>query len=170
MPGCRQGKARQSERHKNIAVCFMFFVSVSVSTPLHVSLLSLSFQNAFDLPRSLRLRRSFPKPARAGSLLPSAPGALRWRGALSSAMAGSGSDPRCPESFVKRAAALRAKYHVPHCTGALEWVSTPDAVAAHPANRNGVCTNGQLSEEFFLQVFRKFDYAEACLPRCSLYR
>ena len=44
-------------------------------------------------------------------------------------MGASGSDPRCPESFVKRAAALRAKSHVPHCTGALEWVITPDTAA-----------------------------------------
>ena len=36
-----------------------------------LSLLSLSCQTRFDLPRSLRLRRSFPKPARAGTLLPS---------------------------------------------------------------------------------------------------
>ena len=66
------------------------------------------------------------------------------------------------ESFVKRAAALRTKYHMPDFASKPEWNITPDAVAPHPSNRNGVRMNGQRCEELFLQVFRKFDYAEAC--------
>ena len=71
-------------------------------------------------------------------------------------------DVCAPESFVKKAAAMRAKYHLPDFTGKSEWTITPDAVASHPSNRNGVRMNGQRCEELFLQVFRKFDYAEAC--------
>ena len=78
------------------------------------------------------------------------------------AVPGSGSDSRSAESFVKRAAALRGKYHVAHCTGARELAIAPDAVAAHPAHRNSVRMNGQRCEELFLQVFRKFDDVEAC--------
>ena len=67
-----------------------------------------------------------------------------------------------PESFVKRAAALRTKYHMPDFAGKPEWTITLDEVAPHPWNCNGVRMNGQRCEELFLQVFRKFDYAEAC--------
>ena len=55
-------------------------------------------------------------------------------------------DLRTPESFVKKAAAMRAKYHLPDFTGKSEWTITPDVVAPHPSNRNGVRMNGQRCE------------------------
>ena len=70
---------------------------------------------------------------------------------------------KCPVlSFVKKAAATRAKYHLPDFTGKSEWTIIPDVVASHPSNRNGMRMNGQRCEDLFLQVFRKFDYVEAC--------
>ena len=65
-------------------------------------------------------------------------------------------------SFVKRAAALRAKYRTQTVTGNDRRCLEPSLVAAHPLNRNGVCVNGQRCEELFNKVFGKFDYEEAC--------
>ncbi len=62
-------------------------------------------------------------------------------------------DVRAPESFVKKAVATRTKYHLTDCTGKSEWTITPDAVASHPSNRNGVRLNSQRCEELFLQAF-----------------
>ena len=55
-------------------------------------------------------------------------------------------DVCAPESFVKKAAAMRAKSHLPHFTRKSEWTITPDVVASHPSNRNGVRMNGQRCE------------------------
>ena len=62
---------------------------------------------------------------------------------------------------MRKAVAMRAKYHFPGFTRKSEWAITPDIVASHPANRNGVRMNGQRCEELYFQVFREFDYAEA---------
>jgi hypothetical protein len=56
-------------------------------------------------------------------------------------------------SFVKRAAALRAKYRSQTVTGNARRCLEPSLVAAHPLNRNGVRVTGQRCEELFKQVF-----------------
>ena len=69
--------------------------------------------------------------------------ALRWQPAMELAGVNALVDVCAPESFVKKAAAMRAKYHLPEFTGKSEWAITPDVVASHPSNRNGVRMNGQ---------------------------
>ena len=64
-------------------------------------------------------------------------------------------------TFVKRAAALRAKYPLRDITGSEHRRLMPAVVVAHPANRNGVRINGERCEELFRHVFRKFDFDEA---------
>ena len=65
-------------------------------------------------------------------------------------------------TFVKRAAALRAKYPLRDITGPAHRRVMPAVVVAYPANRNGVRINGERCEEFcFRHVFRKFDFEEA---------
>ena len=55
-------------------------------------------------------------------------------------------DACAPESFVKKAVAMRAKCHLPEFTGKSEWTITLDVVASHPYNRNGLRMNGQRCE------------------------
>jgi hypothetical protein len=64
-------------------------------------------------------------------------------------------------SFVKRAAVLRVKYLVAEIAGLGGRRLTPDLVAPHPLNRNGVRLNGHRCEELFMQVFGKYDPREA---------
>jgi len=64
-------------------------------------------------------------------------------------------------TFVKRAAALRAKYPLRDITGSEHRRLMPAVVVAHPANRNGVRINGERCEELFRHVFRKLDFEEA---------
>ena len=55
-------------------------------------------------------------------------------------------DVCAPESFVKKAVAMRAKFHLPDFTGKSEWTITPDVVASHLSNSNGVRMTGQRCE------------------------
>ena len=71
---------------------------------------------------------------------------LRWRPAMELAGVNALVDVCAPGSFVKKAVATRAKYHLPDFTGKSEWTITPDAVASRPSNRNGVRMKGQRSE------------------------
>ena len=72
--------------------------------------------------------------------------ALRWLPAMELAGVNALVDVCAPESFVKKAVATRAKYHLPDFTGKSEWTITPDVVASHPSNRNGVRMHGQRCE------------------------
>jgi hypothetical protein len=59
-------------------------------------------------------------------------------------------------SFVKRAAALRAKYRAQTVTGNDRRCLEPSLVAAHPLNRNGVRANGQRCEELVIAAEKEF--------------
>ena len=55
----------------------------------------------------------------------------------------SAADLRGEQTFVQRAAALREKYRVLDVGGDVERQISPEAVAPHPSNRNGVRMNVQ---------------------------
>ena len=57
--------------------------------------------------------------------------------------ANSSADLCPPESFVNKAVAMRAQYHLLDFIGKSEWTITQDVVAPHLSNRNGVGMNRQ---------------------------
>ncbi len=81
---------------------------------------------------------------------------------MAASVSTSAADLRGQETFVKRAVALREKYRARDVAGNADRAISPEAVAPHLCNRNGVRMNGQRCKELFLQVFQEFEYREVC--------